>query len=132
MRRIATLLFCLLASPAAAATGDGHTIVVPNCPIPPGMDIPDAYLTGADIAEATEATVRSYLVGFFNGLSISVVIGSRPDCVQLMHACIARYDLGDMSRQLLLYVRERPERLTENANIVTYNAIFRDCISEIL
>lgn len=133
MGRLATIvLFGLLSFPAIAATGDGVTIELPNCPVPKGVDLPDGYLTGANIAGATEATIHSYLIGFINGMSISAVMGARKGCIELIYACLGRYDLGDLSRRLVLYIRERPDRLRENANVVTYNAIFGRCISEIL
>lgn len=134
MGRIATLVFwfCLLTWPAAAATGDGTDVALPRCPVPSGLSIPDGYLTGADIADSTEVSLRGYLIGFINGLQISVVMGARPNCIVLMHSCIANRDLSDLTRQLVLYVRERPEMLKETADVVTFNAIFGKCVTEIL
>lgn len=121
-----------MAPPAAAATG-GTTSEpkVVQCFVPRDLIIADGYLKGADLAQLNQATLEGYVVGFINGIRIAVVMGMPYPCVARMHPCIADRESADLARQLVTYVRARPERLTEYADVLTFNALFGTCVTEI-
>lgn len=121
-----------ISSPAAAATGGttSNPNVVP-CVVPRDLIIADGYLKGAFLAQLNEEALQGYIIGFINGIRIAVVLGMPHACVARMHPCLADHDLADLAREVVNYVRARPERLEEFADVVTFNALFGTCVTEI-
>jgi hypothetical protein len=121
-----------ISTPASAATGDiSSEQKVVQCFVPKDLIIADGYLKGADLSQLNEEALQGYVIGFINGLRIAVVLGMPHACVARMHPCLADRELADLALDLVNYIGTRPERLSEYADVVTFNALFGTCVTEI-
>lgn len=119
---IFAVLFCILACWSETA----HA----QCSDPTNMLTPDGYLDGAQLLSLSDQELGGYVVGFVNGVLVSVVAGAERDCVQAINTCVAGKSVPDLMLAVHRFLADRPNSKRERAALVTFNAIFGPCFVE--
>ncbi|RYE79189.1 MAG: hypothetical protein EOP19_20500 [Hyphomicrobiales bacterium] len=92
--------------------------------------IADSFQISADdLLTLTDIGLGAYVLGYTQGLLISVRAGSDEACVDTLSQCTSGYRMADLVDRLRRYVADKPEARQQLASQVTFDAIFGPCLS---
>lgn len=95
------------------------------------LGIADSFqITAGDLLTLSDLGLGAYVMGYTQGVFISVLAGSDKDCVDTLNLCTGDKTVGELAYQLRSYVAADPERLGQRASRVTFDAIFGACFAQ--
>ncbi|RYE76566.1 MAG: hypothetical protein EOP19_24245 [Hyphomicrobiales bacterium] len=92
--------------------------------------IADSFqISASDLLTLTDIGLGAYLLGYTQGMLISVRAGSDAACVDTLSKCTSGYRVADLVDRLRRYVADNPASARQLASQVTFDAIFGPCLS---
>lgn len=110
----ATMVLAIWALPAQAACED----------LPAPILADNFRITAGELM-----TLGVYVMGYTQGVLISVLAGSDTDCVDRLSKCTNGRTTGELVDRLRRYVADDPARARHFASRVTFDAIFGTCFT---
>lgn len=93
--------------------------------------IADSFnINASDLLTLSDVGLAAYVMGYTQGLFISVRAGSDMECVTVLTECTGNHTLAELVDRLRTYVANRPEALNERGSTVTFDAIFGACFGK--
>jgi hypothetical protein len=90
--------------------------------------IADSFQVSAgELMTLSDVGLAAYVLGYTQGLLISVRAGSSRSCVDDLSRCTRGQSAGELVDRLRRYVSERPTVRDDLASRVTFDAIFGPC-----
>lgn len=86
-------------------------------------------ITAGDLMTLSDVALGVYVLGYSQGILISVLAGSDKACVDTLSKCTNGRTTGELVDRLRSYVAARPERQNQFASRVTFDAIFGACFT---
>lgn len=91
--------------------------------------IADSFQVSADdLLSLSDVGLGAYLLGYTQGILISVRAGSDKACVDTLSHCTSGYRMADLVDRLRRYVIDNPQTGEHLASQVTFDAIFGPCL----
>ena len=91
--------------------------------------IADSFQISADdLLTLSDVGLGAYVLGYTQGLLISVRTGSDKGCVDTLSQCTSGYRMADLVDRLRRYVADNPEARQQLASQVSFDAIFGPCL----
>ena len=90
--------------------------------------IADSFqISAGELMTLSDVGLAAYVLGYTQGLLISVRAGSNRSCVDDLSRCTSGHRAGELVDRLRRYVSERPTVRDDLASRVTFDAIFGPC-----
>jgi hypothetical protein len=94
--------------------------------------IADSFqISAGELMTLSDVGLAAYVLGYSQGLLISVRAGSNRSCVDDLSRCTSGQSAGDLVDRLRRYVSERPTVRDDLASRVTFDAIFGPCFARL-
>jgi hypothetical protein len=94
--------------------------------------IADSFqISAGELMTLTDVGLGAYVLGYTQGLLISVRAGSDRSCVDDLSRCTSGQSARELVDRLRRYVSERPTVRDDLASRVTFDAIFGPCFERL-
>lgn len=94
--------------------------------------IADSFqISAGELLTLSDVGLAAYVLGYSQGLLISVRAGSNRSCVDDLSRCTSGQSAGELVDRLRRYVSERPTVRDDLASQVTFDAIFGPCFARL-
>lgn len=94
--------------------------------------IADSFqISAGDLMTLSDVGLAAYVLGYSQGLLISVRAGSDRGCVDDLARCTSGQSAQELVDRLRRYLSERPNMRDDLASRVTFDAIFGPCFEAI-
>ena len=91
------------------------------------VTISRGFFTGKDYFEMSETEKRAYATGAINGMLVAPFFGAPEENVSWLKTCSAKMPDEQIAGILTRYLREHPNQLDTNLNVITFNAMRDAC-----
>lgn len=91
------------------------------------VTISAGFFTGKEYLDMTETERRAYATGAINGMLVAPFFGAPEENLNWLKTCTARMSDEQIAAILTRYVRDQPNQLQLNLNVVTFNAMRDAC-----
>ena len=119
-----------MALAALCAVTGWSTTAQAACETLPSPVLADNFqITAGELLSLSDVALGVYVLGYSQGVLISVLAGSDRACVDTLSKCTNGRTTGDLVDRLRAYVADRPERHNQLASRVTFDAIFGACFT---
>lgn len=86
-------------------------------------------ITAGELMTLSDLALGIYVMGYTQGVLISVLAGSDTDCVDTLSKCTNGRTTGELVDRLRRYLADDPARAKHFASRVTFDAIFGPCFT---
>jgi hypothetical protein len=86
-------------------------------------------ITAGELMTLSDLALGVYMMGYSQGVLISVLAGSDTVCVDRLAKCTNGRTPGELVDRLRRYVADEPARANQFASRVTFDAIFGACFT---
>jgi hypothetical protein len=91
------------------------------------VTISRGFFTGKDYFEMSETEKRAYATGAINGMLVAPFFGAPEENVSWLKTCSAKMSDEQIAGILTRYLREHPNQMDTNLNVITFNAMRDAC-----
>jgi hypothetical protein len=91
------------------------------------VTISAGFFTGKDYLEMTDTERRAYATGGINGMLVAPFFGAPEENVSWLKTCSAKMPDEQIAGILTRYIREQPNQMDTNLNVITFNAMRDAC-----
>ena len=91
------------------------------------VKISPGFFTGKDYLDMSDTEKRAYVTGEINGMLVAPFFGAPEENVNWLKTCSARMSDEQLASILSRYLRDQPNQMQQNLNVVTFNALRVAC-----
>lgn len=91
------------------------------------VKISPGFFTGKDYLDMSDTEKRAYVTGEINGMLVAPFFGAPEENLNWLKTCSGRMSDEQLATILSRYVRDQPNQLQQNLNVVTFNALREAC-----
>ena len=91
------------------------------------VKISPGFFTGRDYLDMSDTERRAYVTGEINGMLVAPFFGAPEENLNWLKTCSAKMSDEQLAATLARFVRDQPEQLQANLNVVTFNALREAC-----
>jgi hypothetical protein len=91
------------------------------------VKISPGFFIGKDYLDMTDTERRAYATGGINGMLVAPFFGAPEENVNWLKTCSAKMSDEEIASTLTRYIRDQPNQMQTNLNVVTFNAMRAAC-----
>lgn len=91
------------------------------------VKIGPGFFSAKDYLEMSETERRAYATGAVNGMLVAPFFGAPEDNLNWLKTCTVKMSDEQLATTILNYMRDQPNQMEANLNVVTFNAIRDAC-----
>jgi len=91
------------------------------------VKISPGFFTGKDYLDMSDTEQRAYITGEINGMLVAPFFGAPEENLNWLKTCSARTSDEQLAATLTKFLRDQPNQLQGNLNVVTFNALRAAC-----
>ena len=91
------------------------------------VKISPGFFTGRDYLDMSDTERRAYITGEINGMLVAPLFGAPEENMNWLKTCSAKMSDEQLAGTLTKFVRDQPEQMQANLNVVTFNALREAC-----
>ena len=91
------------------------------------VKISPGFFTGKDYLDMSDTEKRAYATGGINGMLVAPFFGAPEENLNWLKTCTGKMSDEQLAGIVTRYIRDQPNQLDANLNIVTFNAIREAC-----
>jgi len=91
------------------------------------VKIGPGFFTGKDYLDMSDTERRAYVTGGVNGMLVAPFFGAPQENVNWVKSCTSKMSDEQLAFTVSKYIREQPNQMDANLNVVTFNAIRDAC-----
>lgn len=91
------------------------------------VKIGPGFFSAKDYLEMSETERRAYATGAINGMLVAPFFGAPEDNLNWLKTCTVKMSDEQLAATILNYLRDQPNQMDANLNVVTFNAIRDAC-----
>jgi hypothetical protein len=89
--------------------------------------IAPGFFAGKDYLEMSDTEKRAYATGSINGMLVAPFFGAPEENLNWLKTCTAKMSDEQLAGILTRFVRDQPNQLQANLNVVTFTAMREAC-----
>lgn len=91
------------------------------------VKISPGFFTGKDYLDMSDTEKRAYVTGQINGMLVAPFFGASEENLTWLRTCSGKMSDEQLALILSRYVRDQPNQMQQNLNVVTFNALREAC-----
>ena len=91
------------------------------------VKIGPGFFTGGDYFKMSDTERRAYATGAINGMLVAPFFGAPEDNLNWLKTCTTKLSDEQLAGMISQHLRDQPDQLQSNLNVVTFNAIRDAC-----
>jgi hypothetical protein len=91
------------------------------------VKISPGFFTAKDYLDMTDSERRAYATGGINGMLVAPFFGAPEENLNWLKTCSGKLSDEQIAAILTRYIRDQPNQLQVNLNVVTFNAMRDAC-----
>ena len=91
------------------------------------VTIGPGFFSAKDFLEMSDTEKRAYATGGINGMLVAPFFGAPSENVNWLKTCTGKMSDEQIANILTRFIRDQPEQLEQNLNVVTFNAMHEAC-----
>jgi hypothetical protein len=91
------------------------------------VKISPGFFAGKDYLDMTDTEKRAYATGAINGMLVAPFFGAPEDNLTWLKTCSGKMSDEQIASILTRYIREQPNQMELNLNVVTFTALREAC-----
>ena len=91
------------------------------------VKISPGFFTGKDYLDMSETEQRAYVTGEINGMLVAPFFGAPEENLGWLKTCSAKMSDEQLAAILTRFIRDQPDQMQGNLNVVTFNALREAC-----
>jgi hypothetical protein len=91
------------------------------------IKISPGFFSGKDYFDMTDTERRAYATGAINGMLVAPFFGAPEENLSWLKTCTAKMSDEQIAAILTKYIRDQPNQMETNLNVVTFNAMRDAC-----
>ena len=91
------------------------------------VKISPGFFTGKDYLDMSDTEKRAYVTGGVNGMLVAPFFGAPEENVSWLRMCTGKMSDEEIAGLLAKYIKDKPNQMNTNLNVVTFNAIREAC-----
>jgi len=91
------------------------------------VKISPGFFSGKDYFDMTDTERRAYATGAINGMLVAPFFGAPEENLSWLKTCTAKMSDEQIAAILTKYIRDQPNQMETNLNVVTFNAMRDAC-----
>ena len=91
------------------------------------VKISPGFFTGKDYLDMSDTEQRAYITGEINGMLVAPFFGAPEENLNWLKTCSARMSDEQLAAILTKFLRDHPDQLQGNLNVVTFSAMRAAC-----
>ena len=91
------------------------------------VKISPGFFAGKDYLDMTDTEKRAYATGAINGMLVAPFFGAPEDNLNWLKTCSGKMSDEQIASILTRYIREQPNQMELNLNVVTFTALREAC-----
>ena len=91
------------------------------------VKISPGFFTAKDYFDMTDTERRAYATGAINGMLVAPFFGAPDENLNWLKTCTAKMSDEQIAAILAKYIRDQPNQMETNLNVVTFNAMRDAC-----
>ena len=91
------------------------------------VKISPGFFTGKDYLDMSDTEKRAYVTGEINGMLVAPFFGAPEENLNWLKTCSGKMSDEQLASVLSRYIRDQPNQLEQNLNVVTFNALREAC-----
>ena len=91
------------------------------------VKISPGFFTGKDYLDMSDTEKRAYVTGEINGMLVAPFFGAPEENLSWLKTCSGKMSDEQLATILTHFIRDQPNQMQQNLNIVTFNALREAC-----
>jgi len=91
------------------------------------VKISPGFFTGKDYLDMSDTEKRAYVTGEINGMLVAPFFGAPEENLNWLKTCTGKMADEELASIVTRFVREQPDQMQANLNVVTFNAVREAC-----
>jgi len=91
------------------------------------VKISPGFFTGKDYLDMSDTEKRAYVTGQINGMLVAPFFGAPEENLSWLRTCNGKMSDEQLASILNRYIRDQPNQMPLNLNVVTFNALREAC-----
>lgn len=91
------------------------------------VKIGPGFFTGKDYLDMSDTEKRAYATGEINGMLVAPFFGAPEENLNWLKTCTGKMSDEQLASILTRYLREQPDQMQTNLNVVTFTAVRDAC-----
>lgn len=91
------------------------------------VKISPGFFTGKDYLDMSDTEQRAYITGEINGMLVAPFFGAPEENLNWLKTCSAKMSDEQLAAILTKFLRDQPDQMQTNLNVVTFNALRAAC-----
>ena len=91
------------------------------------VKISPGFFTGKDYLDMSDTERRAYATGEINGMLVAPFFGAPEENLNWLKTCTGKMSDEELALIVTRFVREQPDQMQTNLNVVTFNAVRDAC-----
>ena len=91
------------------------------------VKISPGFFTGKDYLDMSDTERRAYVTGEINGMLVAPFFGAPEENLNWLKTCSSKLSDEQLASILSRYIRDQPNQMQQNLNVVTFNALREAC-----
>lgn len=91
------------------------------------VKISPGFFTGKDYFDMSDTEKRAYATGEINGMLVAPFFGAPEENLNWLKTCTGKMSDEELASTLTRFIRDQPEQMQTNLNVVTFNAFREAC-----
>jgi hypothetical protein len=91
------------------------------------VKISPGFFTGKDYLDMSDTEQRAYTTGEINGMLVAPFFGAPEENLNWLKTCTGKMSDEQVASIVGKFIREQPDQLQANLNVVTFNALREAC-----
>ena len=91
------------------------------------VKISPGFFTGKDYLDMSDTEKRAYATGEINGMLVAPFFGAPEENLNWLKACTGKMSDEQLASIVTRFIREQPDEMQVNLNVVTFSAVRDAC-----
>ncbi|HEX3248372.1 MAG TPA: hypothetical protein VHS05_03015 [Pyrinomonadaceae bacterium] len=91
------------------------------------VKISPGFFTGKDYLDMSDTEKRAYATGEINGMLVAPFFGAPEENLNWLKTCTGKLSDEQLATILTRFIRDQPDQMQVNLNVVTFNAMRDAC-----
>src|SRR5678815_1412181 len=91
------------------------------------VKISPGFFSGKDYLDMSDTEKRAYVTGEINGMLVAPFFGAPEENLNWLKTCTGKMADEELASIVTRFVREQPDQMQANLNVVTFNAVRKAC-----
>lgn len=91
------------------------------------VKIGPGFFTGKDYLDMSDTEKRAYVTGQVNGMLVAPFFGAPEENLNWLRTCSGKMSDEQLASILSRYLRDQPNQMQQNLNVVTFNSLREAC-----